>query len=195
MCRSGRFAGGSGGRGIVMRAASLAACLLLTAAPAPAQNTPADSGDRAHVVAAAREIVGAARYATLTTIGGNGHPQSRVVDPFEPDSGFAIWIGTNRLTRKVSEIRADPRVTLLYFAPDAGEYVTVVGIATIVTDSAARAMRWKSEWASFYEGGPLGEQYILIRVRPVRLEVVSPRRGILNDERTWLPVRIEFADP
>lgn len=181
---------------MVTRVASLlTACLLLTAASARAQDVPGDSEDRARVVAAAREIVGAARYATLTTIGSNGHPQSRVVDPFEPDSSLVIWIGTNRLTRKVSEITADPRVTLLYFAPAAGEYVTVVGIAAIVTDSSERARRWKTEWAAFYEGGPLGEQYTLIRVRPLRLEVVSPERGILSDERTWLPVRIDFNDP
>lgn len=173
----------------------LIACLLLTAASARAQNAPADSGERARIVAAARAIVGTARYATLTTIGSTGHPQSRVVDPFEPDSSFSIWIGTNRLTRKVSEITADPRVTLLYFAPDAGEYVTVVGSATIVTDSTERVRRWKTEWAAFYEGGPLGEQYLLIRVRPLYLEVVSPERGILNDERTWLPVRIDVNDP
>jgi general stress protein 26 len=174
---------------------ALIACLLFTTAPAYGQNAPADSIERGRVIAAAREIVSSARYATLTTVGSDGHPQSRVVDPFEPDSGFTVWIGTNRLTRKVSEITANPRVTLLYFAADAGEYVTLVGIAAIVADSTERASRWKAEWAAFYEGGPLGEQYTLIRVRPLRLEVVSPERGILGDERTWLPVRIDFSDP
>ena len=33
-----------------------------------------------------------------------------------------------------------------------------------------------------------GEDYLLLRVRPSRLEVVSASRGMRNDPQTWRPV-------
>jgi general stress protein 26 len=114
------------------------------------------------------------------------------VDPFAPDSAFVIWIATNPLTRKVTEIRRDSRVTLLYFNAAADEFVTVLGTATLVADSSEKAQHWKAEWAAFYKDGPRGDSYLLIRVRPTRLEVVSPRHGLTNDPRTWRPVVLDM---
>ena len=147
---------------------------------------------RAQVMAAARGVMEAARYSTLVTVGDNGQPQVRIVDPSLPDSDFAIWIGTNPLTRKVTEIRRDSRVTLLYFNAAAAEYVTVIGTATLVADSAEKARHWKPEWTAYYKDGPSSDGYLLIRVRPMRLEVVSPRHGLLNDPTTWRPVLLEM---
>lgn len=61
-----------------------------------------------------------------------------------------------------------------------------------VTDAAEKARRWKAEWDPFYPGGAKGNAYTLIRLAPVRLEVVSVSRGIDGDARTWRPLTIEF---
>jgi general stress protein 26 len=70
---------------------------------------------RDEILKAAHSVIVEARYATFVTIDEAGQPQSRIVDPFEPESDFTIWIGTNALTRKVSHLASNPRVTLLYF--------------------------------------------------------------------------------
>jgi PPOX class probable F420-dependent enzyme len=142
------------------------------------------------VIAAAKDVMQTARFSTLITIGDDGQPQARIVDPFLPEADFTIWIATNPLTRKVTEIRRDPRVTLLYFNAAAAEYVTVLGTATLVADSAEKARHWKAEWAAYYKDGPRGDGYLLIRVRPTRLEVVSPRHGLVNDPKTWRPILV-----
>ncbi len=103
-----------------------------------------------------------------------------------------MWIATNRLTRKVAQIRQDPRVTLLYFNAAAAEYVTVLGTATLVTDSSEKAAHWKEEWADYFKGGPGGEDYLLLRVRPTQLEVLSPGRGLVPDPITWRPVTVDM---
>jgi general stress protein 26 len=177
-------------RPVGLRRASLVAALLVLAVCAPARSqTPA----RAEIVTAAREIMKAARYAALVTNGRDGQPQARVVDPFEPDSNLNILIATNALTRKVGEIEADARVTLLYF--NAGqEYVTVLGTAQLISDPAEKSKHWKEDWTPFYKDGPRGEDYLLIRVRPERLEVVSPERGILNDATTWRPATVDLRN-
>lgn len=177
-----------------MRGVTTAVLLLATALPgaAAAQDAPPGTPPRARVIAAATDVMQTARYATLITIGDDGHPQARIVDPFAPDEEFTIWIATNPLTRKVGEIGRDPRVTLLYFNPAAAEYVTVLGTATLVADSAERARHWKEEWTAFYKDGPRGDDFLLIRVQPTRLEVVSPRHGLVNAPGTWRPVLVDM---
>jgi general stress protein 26 len=156
-----------------------------------AQVTQPDTPPRAEVLAAAHEIMQAARYCTFVTIGPGGQPQARIVDPFPPDPDLTIWIATNPLTRKVAEIRSDPRVTLLYFNAATFEYVTVLGTVVLDTDARHKAEHWKSEWAALYKDQNRGEDYQLLRVKPSRLEVVSVRRGIRNDPKTWRPVTLD----
>lgn len=159
---------------------------------AGAQPKPAAQPSRADILAAATDIVQQARYCTLATIGEDGHPQARIVDPLGPDASFTLWIATNPLTRKVAQIRRDSRVTLLCFDAATSSYVTVLGRGAIVTDPAERARRWKDDWTPFYASGATGQDVMLIRVAPVRLEIVSVERGFSGDPKTWRPLTIDF---
>src|SRR4051812_11747934 len=108
----------------------LALCLLLGLPAAAAEQTAATAPPaRAAVIAAARDVIEKAHYCTLVTIGEDGQPQARIVDPLAPDAAFTIWIATNPLTRKVDQIRRDPRVTLLCFDAATSGYATVLGRA------------------------------------------------------------------
>lgn len=160
--------------------------------PAAAQAANSSAPTRAQIITAATDVMRAARYTTLITLGSDGRPQARIVDPAAPDKDLTIWIATNPLTRKVSEIQHDGRVTLLYFNAALGEYVTVLGAATLVSDSTAKVKHWKSEWAPFYKSGPRGSDYLLIRVKPSRFEVVSPSHKINSDPKTWLPASVDL---
>lgn len=160
--------------------------VLLLASSAPAQ-TPAR---RDSILRVARALVAGARYAALVTSRPDGPPHVRTVDPFAPDSGFVIWIGTNPRTRKVSEIRRDPRVTLYWFDPKALGYVTLEGRARLVDDPALKRRRFKPEWKAFYPDP--ARDYLLIEVRPTRMEVVSPGHGITGDSLTWRPPSVPF---
>jgi general stress protein 26 len=179
-----------------MRPAVAGFALLLTLAlPSAAQTPPAPAPSRADIVAGARDIIQKARYATLVTIGLDGHPQARIVDPMTTDTDFITWIATNPLTRKVNEIRRNPRVTLLYFDAASSGYVTIIGRAALVTDAAEKAKHWKEEWSPFYETRDGKKEFTLIRLTPARLEVVSPSRGLVGDPKTWLPLSISFPAP
>ena len=174
---------------------STAATLLVAAGlatPIRGQVAKPASLARTQIITAAKDIMKAARYATLVTVDKEGRPQARIVDPAAPDGDLTIWVATNPLTRKVTEIRRDGRVTLLYFNAAAGEYVTVLGRATLVIDSAAKVRHWKADWAPFYESGPRGEDSVLIRVIPTRMEVVSPSHKVVSDPRTWRPAIVDL---
>jgi general stress protein 26 len=151
-----------------------------------AQSPPRDA-----VLKAAREVIGAARYATLATIDDlGGYPYSRVVDPFEPDADFTIWIGTNAKTRKVQQIGRNPRISLLYFDAPRQHYVALTGSAAVVRDPAEKSRRFKPEWKAFYPNGSSGDDFVLLKVTPLFLEVVAEGLGMKNDPDTWRPVTI-----
>lgn len=141
-----------------------------------AQVPSAPPHSRSEIIAAARSITG----------------KARVVDPFVPEDDLTIWIATNPLSRKVGEVAANPRVTLLYFDTAAESFVTVIGAAQVVRDPAEKAKRWKTEWVSFYKDANRGDDYLLIRVTPSRLEVVAESLGMINDPGTWRPVILDL---
>lgn len=176
------------------RALLLSASLIVVAgtALAGAQATSPAPPDRAAIIAAARDIIGKARYATFITLDGKGHPQARMVDPFAPDEDLTIWVATNARTRKAAQIAYDNRVTMLYFDAVRESYVTVIGRARLVRDPGEKAKHWKEEWKAFYKGGYGGDEFLLIRVAPERLEVVSTVLGMKSDPQTWRPVILDL---
>jgi len=96
---------------------------------------------------------------------------------FSPDENMTVWFGTNPLSRKVSEIRRNPQVTLYYFDRENQAYVSMQGIARLVNDPKEKARHWKDDWKAFYPDRD--KSYLLIEVRPVRLEVVNTKTGIV----------------
>ncbi len=157
-----------------------------------AAQTSTAAPDRTKIIAAAKQVIAEARYCTLVTLGPDGHPQSRIIDPFAPDEGFLIRFATNPKSRKVTQIKRDARVTLTYFAPGDPGYVTVLGRAEIVRDPKEKATYWKDDWVMFYKNKNQGDDYLLVRVKPFRIEVVSTRQGVMNDPKTWTPVSVTF---
>ncbi len=174
-------------RDIVKVAAFLT--LFLAASLVQGQETKPLSDEQ--LIAAAREIMTAARYSALITMDSSGRPQARAVDPFSPDENMVVWLGTNPRTRKVNEIRRNPRVTLYYFDREQEAYVTISGIARLVNDPKEKAKRWKDEWKDFYPDR--ATDYLLIVVEPEKLELVSIAKGIIGDPRTWKPPAVNFT--
>ncbi len=139
---------------------------------------------------AAREIMTNAGYCALITNDAEGAPRVRAMDPFLPDDNFIVWLGTNPKSRKVSQIRKDSRVTLYYLNKDATGYVTIRGLAEIVNDSTDKETYWKEGWENFYPDKDEG--YLLIKVVPQWLEVISESQGITGDSTTWQPPKVRF---
>ncbi len=150
--------------------------------------------DRQTALAAAREVMAAAGICTLITLDSTGHPQARVMDPFPPDDDFIVWMGTNRSTRKVTQIGADPRVTLSCFDSKGIAYVTLLGRAEVVDALDERARRFKPGWKDFYDDEHRGEDFVLIRLVPERLEMISIAHGIASAPKGWKPLSLDLGN-
>lgn len=159
---------------------------------AAAQQPQKTPPTREAILTAARSIIIKSRFGTLVTLGEKGEPHARIVDPFAPDSSFTVWVATNSVTRKVGEIKRDARVVLLWFEPGNPGYVSLSGQASLVSDPAEREKHWKPEWKNLYRDRNHGDDYLLIRIKPNHLEIVSYADGMLGNLETWRPVALDF---
>jgi general stress protein 26 len=149
-----------------------------------------NSTDTSKLINAAKEIMTEAGTCALITMDKDGSPRARTMDPFLPEENFTVWFGTNANSRKVDQIKNDSRVTLYYFDDKTQGYVVIEGTAQLIVDSTEKENHWKQEWESFYPNK--SENYMLIKVIPISLEILSPSHGIFNDPITWQPPVISF---
>jgi general stress protein 26 len=171
--------------------------LLLALALSPlatAQDKPGAAPDeRARLVAAAREIMAAQTYCALITIDETGRPQIRTMNPFPPEEDMSVWMATNTRSRKVQEIRRDPRVTLYYSNhANAIGYVQVTGHAVLVDDKQEILKRKRAYWDQAFPGL---QNLVLIKVVPERLDVLNYKAGVQADPETWRTPSIELGPP
>lgn len=175
-----------------VREVGIVAALLCLVATVEAATGVEEQKTHEEVLAAARSMAESVRYCGLVTIDEAGRAAVRTMDPFLPEEDWTIWLATSRGTRKLSHIARDPRVTLYYFDPESPGYLTVFGKARMVDAEEERKRHWKEDWALFYENRNLGDDYVLIEVRPVKLEIVSVRDGIAGTPGSFESVVVTF---
>jgi general stress protein 26 len=163
------------------------------AAETGARSKPPSSANRDSLIAAAREIMGLQTYCALVTVDSAGLPQIRTMNPFPPEPDMTVWMATNTLSRKIREIRNNPRVCLYYADHKAASgYVAISGKAVLVEDQAEKLRRKRAYWDQAF---PEGKNLILIKVIPERIDLLNYKRGLTNDPATWRTPSIEFKNP
>jgi general stress protein 26 len=131
------------------------------------------------VIEAAEKSIGSVDYCFLITLGESGQPHARLVQPFEAEPHLTIWVGTWAESRKVGEIQKDSRVALAFYDEKDTAYVTLLGSAQVESDIKKRRKYWREDWIGFLPKGPEGDDYVLIKFVPSRIELMSFGRGIL----------------
>ncbi len=81
---------------------------------------------------------------------------------------FASWLGTNTSSRKVGDIRKDPRICLYYTDTAAFEGLGLQGTVEEVFDQDVRTAIWDDAWEMYYPGGREGGDFTLLRFKPER---------------------------
>ena len=154
------------------------------------QNIEANHSTEEQLIFAAREIMREAGTCVLITLDAESNPMARIMDPFPPESDFTVWFGSKTQSRKVNQIKNNSTVTLFYQDSDASGYVVIHGNAQIVDDQKEKEKRWKDAWEAFYPNNKEG--YLLIKVSPKWMEVLSYSRGIVGDPSTWQTPVVTF---
>jgi len=154
------------------------------------QNSETQDSTRSKLISVAKEIMASAGICALTSLDQDGLPRVRPMDAFLPESDLTVWFGTNAHSRKVTQIKEDPRVCLYYFDKKTGSYVLIQGRAELVDDPREKEARWKKEWEAFYPDKQ--NDYLLIKVSPIWMELISEKLGIIGDSKSWEAPRVLF---
>ncbi|MBL8175586.1 MAG: pyridoxamine 5'-phosphate oxidase family protein [Bryobacterales bacterium] len=154
---------------IPMTLLSLRFVLLSTIAAQPAPQSILD---------AARAVMQSAEFCFLVTVDDTTEPHARLMQPFPPDEQMRVFLGTNPNSRKIAQLRKNPRTTLAYYDKAGPNYVTLTGTSRIVDTPSERRKHWRKEWQSFFPGGPGGPNYTVIEFTPQRIELISTTHKI-----------------
>ena len=135
----------------------------------------------------ALEMIKETKFCVLSSVSINGEISSRIMDPHLPNDDFVIFLVTNPLSRKVSEIKNNPNVTLL-FQNESG-YVSLNGEVSFVLDQSTKKMFWKDDWNPYYYDK---KKALVLKVRPKMIEVINQTKNIKGDPINWAPSKIKF---
>jgi len=141
-------------------------------------------------ILAAHEIINETTYCGLVTVDSLGQPQIRTMNPFPVKEDFVIWFATARTSRKVREIKNNPKVCV-YFADhiNAKGYVNINGTATVIDDKELLVRMKRDYW----NGIPGWEDiFVLIRIVPGSIETINYKHGLNNNRVTFKAPSVSF---
>ena len=130
------------------------------------------------------EIVDSIPYPILVTVCADGFPESRPMHLVERE-GWTLWFATSKASRKVGQIEASPKVTVLFVDTVRYNYASIHGVATVVDDHEREEALWRNEWEDDWPDGPADPDYVLLRV--------DGRRGHYLRGHTGETGRIELS--
>jgi general stress protein 26 len=132
---------------------------------------------------AAHEIIKSTNYCALTTIDSTGQPQVRTMNPFPANDDLITWFATSRQSRKVKEIKANPKVCVYYADHiNAKGYVSITGNAEVIDDKELLLKMKRDYWSGIPDWQ---NTFVLIKIVPNTLEVVNYKHGLSGDPKTF----------
>lgn len=121
------------------------------------------------------DVVEKAELGSLATIGEDGKPWVRTVTVWASND-LALRFCTDAASRKVRHIERNPEVHLtctILNPPDDSVYFQVQGLAQISKDPQEKKDSWKEGWRRYFSG-PDDPNYVIVIVRPYRIEYNGP---------------------
>ena len=119
--------------------------------------TDADARDKVHA------LISKAKFAMMGTydIAGNAHSRPMVAVAHE---GRELWFFTRAESRKVDELKRDPRVLVDYADGSSQTYISLVGRARLTTDIEKSKELWTEPLRTWFPDGPEDPHIALIEV-------------------------------
>jgi general stress protein 26 len=161
----------------------IALAIILCSAIIPSKLNAQSTLSRDTMFVAALEIMHDTHYCAFVTIDSTGQPQVRTMNPFPANNELITWFATARTSRKVKELRHNPKVCIYYADHvSAKGYVNITGIAEVIDDKELLKKMKRDYW----EGIPNWQDiFVLIKIVPKTLEVINYKHGLNNNPDTF----------
>jgi general stress protein 26 len=167
-------------------------CLILFSAIIPSNIYAQSSVNRDTLLIAAREIIKETTYCALVTVDSTGQPQVRTMNPFPANDELITWFATSRSSRKVREIRNNPRVCVYYADHTSAKgYVNITGTAEVIDDKELLIKMKRDYWENLPGWQNI---FVLIKIVPESVEVINYKHGLNNDPVTFRAPSIVIRD-
>ena len=109
------------------------------------------------------DLIGQATFAMMGTYDARGNAHSRPMVAVS-HGGDELWFFTRADSRKVDELRRDGRILLDYAGGGHQSYVSLVGRAEVIRDSAKARELWAEPVRTWFPDGPDDPEIALVRV-------------------------------
>lgn len=165
-------------------------CLLVFSAIISSDLYAQSAVNRDTILVAALEIMKETTYCGLITIDSTGQPQVRTMNPFPVNDELITWFATSRSSRKVREIKNNPKVCI-YFADhiSAKGYVDIAGTAEVIDDKELLIKMKRDYWTNIPNWQ---DNFVLIKIVPETMEVINYKHSLTNDPITFKAPSIVF---
>lgn len=131
-----------------------------------------------YLLTIARDTIDVAEYCFLISLSESGQANARLVQHFKPEADMTIWFCTSSKSRKVREIGNKSHITVTFQDDREHAYVTVLGSASVETDLNERQRHWHDDSIDYFPAGPGGDDYVLIKFVPSRIELMNFARDV-----------------
>lgn len=118
--------------------------------------------------------------AMFTTVAPGGHVHSRPMQTQEREPDCDLWFVSSMATHKVDELKAHPRVGVIYHRDRDHAYASLAGTARIHQDRDLIRSKWKEDWRAWFPDGPDQADLCLIKVDVEQAEWWFPEGGQLR---------------
>lgn len=119
-------------------------------------------------------------YALLTTRGADGEPlHARPMAYREVENDGDLWFFTNKDSRKVEELSADPRVLVNFADPKKQCFVSLTGCAEVVAERSKVEAMWSEIYRPWFPKGAEDENVVLLKIRAERAEYWDTPTGAM----------------
>ena len=143
-----------------------------------------------HCLNTARSMLKKTKYCFLISNNERNWPSARMVQPIIDFDTFVIWIGTNPSLRKINEIEKNPNVTLAFGNDKENANLIIHGRANIVRDESIKKKHWIGSWLLFFPNGPMGDDFVLIKIEPLEMELMNFKKNVAPEPFGLKPVKI-----
>ena len=129
---------------------------------------------RAEAINRLNEMIKGVPVVMLTTVSERGWLRSRPMVAQDQPLDGTVWLLSKASTGKARDVRDRQQVNLCYMSAARDRYVSVSGVASLVTDPQRVAASWSRAYAEWFPAGPADPDLVFIRVQVEEAEYWDP---------------------
>lgn len=119
--------------------------------------------DRQTAIEQALALADRSGIVMLGTNGDNGFPNIKAMLKMENEGLKTVWMSTNTSSRRVGQLRRDPRACLYFIDMEKWMGVMLVGEVELLQDAASRQRLWREGFEKYYSLGVNDPDYTVLR--------------------------------